>query len=85
MTRASDCARPMPDSLAARQDAIAAAVRSLREERRRLERLGLERPLARCHHETRYWSFLAAMFALPSRSGPVAGHQEFPWPVDPVR
>src|SRR5439155_25263641 len=74
LTRAADRARPMPDSLAARQNEIARAVRSLADERRRLERLGLERPLARCHHETRYWGFLAAMFALPSRPGPVAGH-----------
>jgi len=59
----------MPDSLAARQDHIARAMRSLRDESRRLERLGLESPLARCHQEARYWSFLSGMFAL---SGPDA-------------
>jgi hypothetical protein len=56
----------MPDSLTARQDEIARAMRSLREESRRLERLGLESPLARCQQETRYWSFLSGVFALPA-------------------
>jgi hypothetical protein len=69
VTPASDRARPMPDSPAACHDAISAAVRSLNEERRRVERLGLESPLARCHHETRYWKFLDALFALTPRSG----------------
>ena len=73
LTPLSDCARPMPDSPAARQDYIGATMRALREERRRLERLGLESPLARCHHETRYWSFLAALFTTPSCPGFSAG------------
>jgi hypothetical protein len=70
----------MPGTPAARHDAIDAALRSLRDERRRLERLGLELPLARCHYETRYWHFLAAMFTLPSRSGSTAGDGDLPCP-----
>ena len=85
MTRAADRARPMPETHASRQDEIAAAVRCLGDERRRLERLGLELPLARCHHEARYWGFLAAMFALPQRSAPAAGRGDLSCPVDPVR
>jgi hypothetical protein len=64
LTPGSDRKRAMPDSLTARQDHIACAMRSLRDERRRLERLGLESPLARCHQETRYWAFLSGVFAL---------------------
>jgi hypothetical protein len=70
----------MPESPAARQDALDAALRSLAEERRRLERLGLELPLVRCHHETRYWRFLAALFTLPSRSGSTTGGGDLPCP-----
>ena len=74
----------MPESPAARRDAIAAAVRSLGEECRRLERLGLESPLARCHHETRYWKFLDALFAFPSRSGSSTGPGGHSCPDVPV-
>jgi hypothetical protein len=66
LTPQSDRARPIPAAPGARRDAIAAALRSLRHERRRLERLGFELPLARCHEETRYWSFVQAIDALPS-------------------
>lgn len=62
----ADRHRPLPETAAARHDEVHAALRSLREEGRRLERLGLELPLARCHEETRYWSFLAAIVSLPS-------------------
>jgi hypothetical protein len=70
----------MPDSLAGRQDGIDTALRSLREERRRLNRLGLDLPLARCHHETRYWNFLSALFTLPSRSATNTGGGDLPCP-----
>jgi hypothetical protein len=56
----------MPASDAERQDQIRIALRSLNAEQARLERLGFELPLARCHAERRYWSFLAAVHALPS-------------------
>jgi hypothetical protein len=64
LTPSSDLARTVPADAAARQDAITAAVVSLRGEQRRLERLGLELPLARCHQQLRYWEFLGALFAL---------------------
>jgi hypothetical protein len=56
----------MPAGASARFDAASAAVASLREEQRRLERLGLELPLARCHEQLRYWSFVRSMCALES-------------------
>ncbi len=70
----------MPASSTARHDDIAATLRSLRSERRRLERLGLELPLARCHEEIRYWGFLAALHSLPTRSGPMPERGGFPCP-----
>lgn len=80
LSRVADRARPMPGSPAARQDEIDAALRSLREERRRLERLGLETPLVRCHHETRQWEFLAALFTLPPCPGSTTGRGGLPCP-----
>jgi hypothetical protein len=55
----------LPASVDACRDSIARARRSLADEARRLERLGFELPLARCHEEQRYWNVLAAVFALP--------------------
>ena len=60
-----DRSRPMPATPAARLDHIQAALRVLREERTRFERLGFERPQARCHADLRYWSFLEAIHSLP--------------------
>lgn len=65
LTASADASRRMPASVAARLDAADAAVSSLREEQRRLERLGFELPLARCHQQLRYWSFVRAMVSLP--------------------
>lgn len=65
MTASADASRRMPASVAARLDAADAAVSSLREEQRRLERLGFELPLARCHQQLRYWSFVRAICSLP--------------------
>jgi len=78
LTPGSDRARAVPESPATRQDDIASALRSLREERRRLERMGLELPLARCHFETRYWNFLAALFSVPCSSGTGPGRGDLP-------
>jgi hypothetical protein len=64
MTTSSDVARTMPASPAARLDAATAAIASLRDEQRRLVRLGFELPLARCHEQLRYWSFVRALCAL---------------------
>lgn len=63
LTRSADPARPMPAGAGARRDTIAAALASLREEQRRLERIGFELPLARCHEQLRYWRFLDGLFA----------------------
>jgi hypothetical protein len=64
VTPQSDRRRAMPDASAARHDQIRSALVSLSAERRRLERLGFELPLARCHEETRYWNFVAAVCAI---------------------
>ncbi len=79
LTSRSDPRRAIPPTPALRADQSRAALASLREEERRLERLGLEEPLHRCREQLRYWEFLSALFALPAaprsratRSG--AGH-----------
>ena len=64
-TSTSDLQRVMPASVAARLDGAHAALASLREEERRLERLGLAGALRRCREQLRYWEFLAAIFSLP--------------------
>jgi hypothetical protein len=64
LTAGADVSRGMPASPVARLDAASAAVVSLREEQRRLQRLGLETPLARCHQQLRYWSFVRALCSL---------------------
>ncbi len=60
----ADPARPMPGSAGARLDAADAAIVALRDEQRRLQRLGFETPLARCHQQLRFWSFVRALCAL---------------------
>lgn len=69
LTRAADPARPMPSGAGARIDAARAAVASLREEQRRLERLGFETPLARCHRDLRFWTFVSAVCSLEPKAG----------------
>lgn len=66
LTRAADPAAEMPRHSGARLDAANAALASLREEQRRLARLGFETPLARCHHQLRFWSFVSAVCSLES-------------------
>jgi hypothetical protein len=61
----SDPHRAMPSSAAQRLDQAHAALASLREEERRLERLGLEQALRACRERLRYWQFLSALFSLP--------------------
>lgn len=61
LSAASDRTRPMPADPGERLDAIGAALVTLDGEQRRLERLGFELPLARCHQERRYWEFLRAL------------------------
>jgi hypothetical protein len=66
LTHRSDLRRAIPPSTALRIDHAHAALASLREEERRLERLGLDEPLRRCREQLRYWEFLSALFALPA-------------------
>jgi hypothetical protein len=70
VTSRSDRNRPMPATRAGRLDEAHAALASLREEERRLERLGLDGALLSCRAQVRYWEFLAALFALePATAG----------------
>ncbi len=64
LTRAADPSAEMPARAGARLDAAHAAVASLRHEQRRLQRLGLETPLARCGHQLRFWTFVSAVCSL---------------------
>jgi len=64
LPRTADPGRPMPEHPGARRDEIAAALRTLADESRRLERLGLRAALERCHEARRYWRFLDAMHAM---------------------
>jgi hypothetical protein len=68
MTAASDMRRSMPASAPARLDIADAAVVSLTAEQRRLERLGLEWPLARAAREIRYWRFVRALCAIAAEA-----------------
>ncbi len=67
-TAASDLRRAMPHTPGARLDGAHAALSSLREEERRLTRLGLADALRRCREQLRYWEFLAALFSLEGGS-----------------
>jgi hypothetical protein len=60
----------IPNHAGARIDRLEAAIRSLKQEARRLERLGLEHALLECRTQLRYWQFLKALFTLeaPVRS-----------------
>ena len=74
LTSCSDLRRAMPSTTALRVDQAHTALTSLREEERRLERLGLEEALRRCREQLRYWEFLSALFALPA-----APRSRAPW------
>jgi hypothetical protein len=66
LTSRSDLQRTLPPTAAQRFDEAHAALESLREEERRLERLGLTAALRRCREQLRYWEFLSALFSLPA-------------------
>jgi hypothetical protein len=66
LTPRSDLRCAIPSTAALRIDQAHAALASLREEERRLERLGLDEALRRCREQLRYWEFLSAIFALPA-------------------
>lgn len=77
LTAASDPRRAMPAAETAQLDAARAALASLEGERRRLERLGLETPLQRCHSQLRYWGFVAGLLA--ARQAAREPHPSRPW------
>ena len=62
----ADPGQEIPTGTSARLDRIQIALAALRDEERRLGRLGFEFPLARCREERRYWEFLSGMFAVAS-------------------
>jgi len=76
VTPAADLARAIPAHSGARLDAIQTALTSLANETRRLERIGFELPIARCHEQRRYWSFLHALYSLPDSTSPLAGAED---------
>ncbi|HYM81486.1 MAG TPA: hypothetical protein VEY91_08745 [Candidatus Limnocylindria bacterium] len=84
VTASADCSRSIPERAGARLDAIDAALSSLDHESRRLERLGFERPLARCAAQRRYWSFLQALFSIPAAT-PRPGFGDVTCPAAPRR
>jgi hypothetical protein len=65
LTSRSDLHGAMPPTAGQRFDQAHAALASLREEERRLKRLGLEEALCGCREQLRYWEFLSALFSLP--------------------
>lgn len=77
----ADARRTMPENTAERGDAIRAAHEVLVAEQRRLERIGFEEPLARCHEQRRYWSFLGALFDLPKHPTRLSANESFAWPA----
>lgn len=62
---AADASRELPAGEGARLDALEAALATLREEERRLSRLGLDLALRRVREQRRYWEFLRAVMTLP--------------------
>ncbi len=68
VTALADPRRPMPVDSSSRLIAAEAAVQSLTAEQRRLQRLGLEWPLARTEHQLRYWRFVRAMCAIAAEA-----------------
>jgi len=69
VTHSADPHRPMPVERGEQLDRVSSAIASLRDEQRRLERLGFETPLHRCHHQRRYWEFVGAVLSLDPGAG----------------
>jgi hypothetical protein len=65
----ADRERDIPSGPGARLDRLEAAAAALRQEERRLERLGLAVAADRCRRELRYWEFLRALFSM-AEAGP---------------
>jgi len=68
----------MPETPGARLDAARATLAALEDEGRRLQRLGLELPLARCHQQARFWRFATAMLSLDGGAALPGGRA---WPA----
>ena len=79
----ADPSRPLPSAPGARLDQARAAVAALEGEQRRLERIGFETPLARCHRQLRYWRFVSGLLALPRESGTASAPGDPSWPAAP--
>lgn len=73
LTPAADRRSALPATLEQRLDHIERARISLAAEARRLERIGFEDPLRRCHEERRYWNFLAAVHGMGAVPAPDPG------------
>jgi hypothetical protein len=71
----ADPTREVPADAGSRRDRIEAALATLAAEERRIARIGLEWPLARCREQRRYWSFLSALYAMRDDLGPARSHQ----------
>jgi hypothetical protein len=81
-TPSADPLRDIPANSGAREDRIEAALATLAAEERRLERIGLALPLARCRAQRRYWTFLRGVFALHEAPARPARPPVFPPQLD---
>ena len=68
VTPLADPRRAMPGDPFVRHATAEAAVVSLAAEQKRLERLGLEWPLARTSQQLRYWRFVRALCAIAAKA-----------------
>ena len=66
----ADPGRAVPAGAGARRDHVAAALRTLGEETRRLERLGLADAAGRCRETRRYWGFVGALLDMVETPAP---------------
>ena len=76
LTASADTARDLPEAPACRLDRIEAALASLRNEERRLVRLGFEMPLLRCREQQRYWEFLRGVFSVAAADSDTSSPRE---------
>jgi len=70
---AADPQRAVPEHPGARLDRIETALRVLGEEELRLERLGLDRPRARCREARRFWGFVGGLYAMAEQDAATLG------------
>ena len=61
---AADPHRSVPAHPGARHDAIESALRTLGEEDRRLQRMGLDHARERCREVRRFWGFVGALYEI---------------------